>query len=181
MPAATHLPPSPCARPLSLRDATAADLALSYAITEEAMRGYVEATWGHWDTGEQWAKHQRNFTPQTHQIILIDGVEAGFMAVEDFPSYTWLVKLYLRRDSRNLGIGSEMLRRLLAVTAAQHKPLRLQVLRVNGRAQQLYWRHGFKIAHETAERLFLQHGSSPQLQPLASALVTTEAQRAHST
>ena len=147
--------------PLSLRNATAADLALTYAITEEAMRGYVEATWGHWDTGEQWAKHQRNFTPQSHQIIQVDGVEVGFVAVEDFPGYIWLVKLYLRRNHRNQGVGSGLLQQLMADAAAQAKPLRLQVLRVNTRAQQLYFRHGFKIAHETPERLFLERQAQP--------------------
>lgn len=145
--------------PLSLRNATAADLALTYAITEEAMRPYVEATWGRWDADEQLAKHQRNFTPETHQLILCNGVEAGFVAMEDFPSYTWLVKLYLRRDSRNQGIGSRLLQGFIATAAAQGKPLRLQVLRVNTRAQALYFRHGFKIAHETAERLFLEIGA----------------------
>ena len=145
--------------PLKLRSATLDDLALTYAITEEAMRAYVEATWGHWDEDEQREKHLRNFTPQTHQIIVVDGVEVGFVAIEDFPSYTWLVKLYLRRDSRNRGIGSALLKQFMQAAAAQNKPLRLQVLRVNALAQQLYFRHGFKIAHETAERLFLEIGA----------------------
>ena len=114
---------------------------------------------GRWDADEQLGKHVRNFTPETHQIIVVDGIEAGFVAIEDFPSYTWLVKLYLRRDSRNLGIGSALLRQFMADAAAQHKPLRLQVLRVNTRAQQLYFRHGFKITYETPERLFLESGA----------------------
>lgn len=145
-------------RQVSLRGATQQDLALTYAITEDAMRAYEEQTWGVWNPEEQMRKHARNFTPQTHQIILIDGVESGFVAVEDFPSYLWLVKLYLRSSHRNRGVGSELLSQFADQAAAQNKPLRLQVLRVNQRAQQLYFRHGFQIAHETPECLFLQLG-----------------------
>lgn len=144
---------------MTLRSATLGDLKLTYEITEDAMRQYVEATWGHWNSDEQWLKHERNFTPETHRIILVDEVEAGFVAMEDFPSYTWLVKLYLRSSHRNRGIGSDLLRQFADQAAAQHKPLRLQVLRVNQRAQQLYFRHGFRVAHETPERLFLQLGA----------------------
>lgn len=144
---------------LTLRRATLGDLKLTFEITEDAMRHYVKETWGHWDSDEQWLKHERSFTPASHRIILVDGVEAGFVALEEFPTYTWLVKIYLRSSHRNLGIGSELLRQFADQAAAQHKPLRLQVLRVNKRAQQLYFRHGFQVAHETPERLFLQLGA----------------------
>lgn len=144
---------------LTMRNATLSDLKLTYEITEDAMRQYVEETWGQWDSAEQWLKHERNFTPETHRIILVGGVEAGFVALEDFPTYTWLVKIYLRSSFRNLGLGSELLRQFAGQAAAQHKPLRLQVLRVNKRAQQLYFRHGFQVSHETPERLFLEMGA----------------------
>ena len=145
-------------RTFALRTATPGDLDLTYEITEDAMRKYVEDTWGNWNPDEERQKHQRNFTPQTHRIILVDGMEAGFVAIEDFPTYTWLVKIYLRSAYRNAGIGSNLLRQFVDEAAARHKPLRLQVLRVNERAQQLYFRHGFQIAHEMPERLFLQSG-----------------------
>lgn len=146
-------------RRLSLRSATARDLALTYAITEEAMRAYAEATWGPWNADEEFRKHRRNFVPETHRIILIGRDEAGLLAIEDFPTYTWLVKIYLRAAFRGQGIGSVLLRQVIADASAQDKPVRLQVLRVNTRAQQLYFRHGFTVAHETPERLFLQRGA----------------------
>ena len=141
---------------LVLRDATEGDVALTYAITEDAMRGYVEKTWGAWDAHEERKKHARSFTPASHKIILADGAVAGCVAIEDFPTYTWLVKIYLLSQFRNFGIGSTLLRQFIGQSAVDQKPLRLQVLRVNRRAQKLYFQHGFKIAHETADRLFLQ-------------------------
>ena len=57
---------------LRMRAATRNDLALTYAITKDAMRGYVEQTWGNWDEEEQLQKHRANFTPETYRIILIE-------------------------------------------------------------------------------------------------------------
>jgi ribosomal protein S18 acetylase RimI-like enzyme len=166
-------------RPFDLRPATAADLDLTFAITEDAMRGYVEATWGRWDAAEQRATHEANFTPATHRIIevstgsLADAVlaravaddraradagwvPAGFVAVEDLPEHLWLVKLDLLAPFRGRGLGSAVLRRVMADAAALGKPLYLRVLRVNTGAQALYRRHGFEVVGETPERLFMQ-------------------------
>ena len=53
---------------LRMRPATPEDLALAYTITEDAMRGYVEETWGNWDEEEQLQKHRANFTPEAYRI-----------------------------------------------------------------------------------------------------------------
>lgn len=121
---------------LRMRRATEEDLALTYAITEDAMRDYVEETWGNWDAEEQLQKHRANFTPKTYRMILVEDEVAGLVAVEEFPSHVWLVKLYLLARFRGQGIGS-------------------QVLRVNKRAQALYAKHGFKVTEESAERLHM--------------------------
>lgn len=144
---------------LRLRDATRDDLELTYAITEDAMRKYIEETWGVWNSDEQRSKHFSNFTPETHRIILADEAVAGFVAVETFPTYIWLVKLYLFSEYRGRGIGSKVLGDLLADARARGKQVTLQVLRVNQRAQALYARHGFKITEEQAQRLFMTSGA----------------------
>ena len=137
------------------RAATQNDLALTYAITEDAMRGYVEATWGKWDADEQLKKHRTNFTPETYRIILIEDEVAGLIAVEEFPSYVWLVKLYLLAKYRGQGVGSQVLESVQETARAKGKPVTLRVLRVNKRAQALYAKHGFKVTEENAERLHM--------------------------
>ncbi|TAK83319.1 MAG: GNAT family N-acetyltransferase [Aquabacterium sp.] len=141
------------------RAATPDDLALTYAITEDAMRGYVEQTWGKWDEEEQLQKHRANFTPETCRIILVEGEVAGLFVVENFPSHVWLVKLYLLAAYRGQGIGSTVLQTVQEDARVQGKPVTLRVLRVNNRAQALYARHGFKVTEETAERLHMASGA----------------------
>ncbi len=144
---------------LRIRAATEADLEITYAITEDAMRSYVEETWGTWNAEEQRQKHRANFSPQTHSIILVDGQVGGFMAEEEFPSQIWLVKLYISGKFRGHGIGSEVLQGVLHRARAKGKPVTLRVLKVNKRAQALYAKHGFRVTEETPERLFMAAGA----------------------
>ena len=145
--------------PSRLRDATEDDLHATYEITEDAMRGYVEETWGTWNPEEQQRKHRLNFTPETHRIILVEDEVAGFIAVEESPSHVWLVKLYLLARFRGQGIGSQLLEDVLKSAKAQGTPVTLRVLRVNKRAQALYAKHGFHFTEEDAERLHMASGA----------------------
>ena len=145
--------------PLRLRDATEDDLQVTYEITEDAMRGYVEETWGTWDSEEQQQKHRLNFTPETHRILLVENEVAGFVAVEQFPSHVWLVKLYVLARFRGHGIGSQVLEWVLKNAKALGKPVTLRVLRVNTRAQALYEKYGFHVTEETPERLVMASGA----------------------
>jgi ribosomal protein S18 acetylase RimI-like enzyme len=142
-----------------LRKASDADLQVTYEITEDAMRGYVEETWGSWNAEEQQQKHRANFTPESHRIIEVQGEVAGFVAIEDFPSHVWLVKLYLLAKYRGQGIGSQVLEDVLKEAGKQGKPVTLRVLRVNTRAQSLYAKHGFKVTEESPERLLMASGA----------------------
>jgi len=144
---------------MRMRAATQDDLALAYAITKDAMRGYVEETWGKWDEEEQLQKHRANFTPETYRMILVEDEVAGLVAVEDLPSHVWLVKLYLLANFRGQGIGSQVLQLVQGAARAQGKPVTLRVLRVNKRAQALYAKHGFNVTEENAERLHMASGA----------------------
>lgn len=141
-----------------LRPATEDDLALTYAITEAAMRGYVEQTWGRWEPEQQRHLHRQRYTPHTHRIVLIgDPPEvAGLVAIEDEPTHLQLAKLYLLPARRDQGLGTRLLQHVQQLARERAVPLRLRVLRVNTGAQRLYLRHGFRVVEETPERLFME-------------------------
>ncbi|RFU48403.1 N-acetyltransferase [Paraburkholderia sp. DHOC27] len=60
---------------------------------------------------------------------------------------------------QRLGIGTALLKRLIAQAHADRKPIRLRVLRVNP-ARQLYERNGFTIDRSTEERHFMSYTAS---------------------
>ena len=145
--------------PFQLCDCTTADLDVTFAITEEAMRAYVEQTWGNWNHDEQLQRHRDSYKPDTHRLILVGDLVAGLLAVEEDPSYLWLVKLYLLARYRSKGLGSAILRAVQEDAVLKRKPVRLRVLRVNTAARRLYERHGFRVVQETPERLFMECGT----------------------
>jgi ribosomal protein S18 acetylase RimI-like enzyme len=146
--------------PFQLRSASEGDLELAYEITKDSMREYVVETWGVWNEDEQREKHRMNFTPATLRIIISSGVPIGLVAVEEEPSYLWLVKLYIQPTFQRSGIGTALLRQVISEAKEIGKPVRLRVLRVNIGAQRLYLRHGFKVVGEEPERFFMVRDAS---------------------
>ena len=141
---------------ITTRPASAEDLDLTYRITRDAMRPYVEATWGVWNEDEQLAKHALNYQPQTHRIITVDAEEVGLLAVEEHDDHLWLVKVYLFSAWRNQGIGRNLICQVLDRGRQLGKPVRLRVLRVNDRARKLYESLGFWVVSEMPERFVME-------------------------
>ena len=145
---------------ISLRAAQPSDSDFAFEVTQVAMRGYVEQTWGEWESNFQREHHARSFKTESHQVVLVDGEPAGLLAVETGMTYVQLEKLYLLPRFRHQGVGARVLRSVLDAAAAAHKPVRLRTLAVNTAAQRFYARHGFVVTNTTPERVFMQAGHS---------------------
>jgi len=126
------------------------------------MRDYAIATWGRWDE----AATRASFTPDTHRIIQHEGEDIGCLALEDEADRLILKKLYVLPRYQNRGIGTRVLRDLLA---AAEKPIRLRVLSVNP-ARRFYERKGFVVTRSTPERNFMEwHPEGPSSTGIAAA------------
>jgi len=145
----------PAGYALDLRPAAESDFETVFAITMATMRAYVEATWGIWDEAEHRSRIRDSFEPSTHRLVHVDGQLAGLLAVKVHAEHVQLVKLFLLPSFQGRGIGTQLVRQVMAQAAAQERPVRLRVLRVNP-AQRLYLRLGFVITDETPERLIME-------------------------
>jgi len=139
-----------------VRDATSADLDLTYLIARDAMHEYVVKAWGRWDESEQRQRHEYDFDADMHKLVLVEHTVVGFVAKKRFSDHVWLAKLYLLSAFRGRGIGSALLAQVLREADELGKPVRLRMLRVNTRAQALYTRHGFNVVKQTPERIFME-------------------------
>lgn len=146
---------------IELFPASMEDEAFAFRVTEAAMRGYVEQTWGRWNADEQRANHSTSFKPDTHQIVRVGEQAAGILAVVEHPSHVQLEKLYLLPEFRNQGVGAYLLALVLAHAKSSGKPLRLRVLAVNKSAQRFYIRHGLQVTETTLERVFMASDGEP--------------------
>lgn len=131
----------------SLRPAEATDFNFVYDLHRSAMRDYVDQTWG-WDEDFQARVFKQWFDPARFQIVVVDGENVGLLSVERRLTELFLSTLEILPAYQRRGLGSEVIRSILAEAEAEQLPVALQVLKVNP-ARELYARLGFGVVGET--------------------------------
>ena len=132
----------------TLRAATAGDRAWLWATKRRCLRPYVELTWGIWDDAAQQAGFDSKFDPAEIQIIALAGRDAGYLSARRGAQEIELFNVMINPEFQKQGLGTLVLRGLLAEARTRGLPVRLQVLKVNP-ARRLYERLGFTVTEET--------------------------------
>jgi GNAT superfamily N-acetyltransferase len=132
-----------------------------YASTREEellLTGWDERTciqFSQMQFAAQRAGYRSMFPEAQFDIVLLDGLAAGRMVVNRAGNETRVVDFIIAPGERNRGIGTALLQRLIAESAAAQKPLRLQVVRGN-RALAFYQRNGFVPTGESASHVQME-------------------------
>ena len=133
---------------VTLRQATVDDSDFVYAVKKDVLDSYVDQIYG-WREWEQWALHQRRFRPAETQIIVRDDEEIGVLTIHRERDCIHVRQLFLLPHTQSRGIGSYLMRGILAEAGVENLPVALQVLKTNPRAVVFYQRLGFKVVGET--------------------------------
>jgi GNAT superfamily N-acetyltransferase len=131
----------------TLRQATESDYALLYHLHIATMKDYVAQTWG-WDEKVQAAMFKDRFDPGHSQIIVVDGRDAGVLSMERRIDTMFLAHLRILPEEQRHGLGTEIIKTILAQASREGIPVNLQVLKANP-ARYLYERLGFVVTGET--------------------------------
>jgi ribosomal protein S18 acetylase RimI-like enzyme len=131
-----------------LRAATAADREWLWQTKTRCLRDYIEQTWGVWDEDTQRARFDASFEAEEIQVISQAGRDAGFIAAKHESGEVRLFNIMIAPEFQKNGLGTAVLRELLAAAQARRVPVRLQVMKVNP-ARRLYERLGFTVFEET--------------------------------
>lgn len=91
----------------------------------------------------QHAWYQEHYSDARFNLVLVDGAPAGRLYVHRRPTEIRLVDISLMPDLRGRGIGTSLLRELMAEAETAGKPLTIHVEKYNP-AMRLYQRLGFK-------------------------------------
>ena len=146
----------------TLRPATSADAAFLYDLHVAAMRDVVAATWG-WDEAWQRQHFASRFAPETIQIIQVTGEPVGMLELEKRLTEFFLGNLKLLPRVQDRGLGTDVLRDILAIAARENLPVRLQVLEANVRARRFYERLGFIVTGEFSPHIKMAWSASVRL------------------
>jgi ribosomal protein S18 acetylase RimI-like enzyme len=148
--------------PYSLRPAFDSDLEAMMRIGHEGIRPYAEQLWK-WDQADQERRFREGFDLATIRIVQIDDRDAGYLKVEYRDDHVFLAGIYLAKEHRCRGIGSQLIVDLLQSCRDLGKPLRLRVLRPNP-AQRLYRRLGFRTVEQTETHIYMEAAPVAELE-----------------
>ena len=135
---------------LLLRPASSDDTEFLWEVQRTTLGPYVTAQFGT-DEAEQRAFFDRHFDVPAHQIVRVNGTDAGYLAYRRRDDHVYLVNVALLPRFQSRGIGSLLIRRVLKEADAANQPVRLRVLRSNARARDLYARFGFAVTGQTPD------------------------------
>ena len=144
-----------------MRAAVPADVDLVAGLKERVLRQDLERLVG-WDPARSRARVVEHFSTAHTRMIVVDGAVAGTITLRSDEDALWLEMFYLEAAHQGRGIGTAVLRAVLAETSPERE-LRLQVL-VGSAAQRLYERHGFVAEHEDGVDVWMRRvpgGSDP--------------------
>ncbi|MFJ8712143.1 GNAT family N-acetyltransferase [Streptomyces violaceus] len=136
-----------------MRPAEPADLEPIVEIRAVVMRPDLERL-GRYDEYRVRQRLRDAFCPEHTSVIEADGTLVGSVALRPSENGHWLEHFYLSPDVQGRGLGSAVLRTLLARTDADGELVRLNVLQ-GSPARRLYERHGFTVETQDPVDVFM--------------------------
>lgn len=119
-------------------------------------RYIIEALFG-WRGADAEAAKFASFYDQPNTVIITQGTkDIGWMAVERGKDEMVLEHIYIVESKQGQGIGTAILRDLIAEALHAGIPLRLATAKMN-RARSLYERLGFRIIGEDEYKFFMEY------------------------
>ncbi|KKN01605.1 hypothetical protein LCGC14_1126110 [marine sediment metagenome] len=137
---------------MQLRQGQKSDFNFLYKLKKATLKEYIAKTWG-WD--EKWQKDyfSQNFKPKSIKIVRQLKNNIGCISILEEDNLYCLSLVEILPKYQNQGIGTSLIKELLSTAKKQNKPVYLQVLKTNKKAQNLYKRLCFLTEEETKTHL----------------------------
>lgn len=142
---------------VSLRSVTDADrefLLAVYGNTREKELNQVvweegqKEAFVRWQFERQDEEYRLRFPNARYEIILVDGVPAGRIWVGQDDQQIRLLDIALLAEFQNRGVGTHLIRQLMAEATQSNKVLRHMVFVLNDNAHRFYERLGFVVIED---------------------------------
>lgn len=133
---------------IDLREAKNSDLEITYQIKTNSMKLYVEKIWD-WNEPYQREIHKQKFVPSETKIIQYNQQTVGYVALKETERKICIKNLLIKSEFQSLGIGKEVMKKIIEKADSNMKLIRLRVFKINTRAQKFYYNLGFTKHRET--------------------------------
>jgi ribosomal protein S18 acetylase RimI-like enzyme len=138
---------------IELRPVRAEDYRFAWRLYAEGISPYA-AAYTAWVDAEQEARFESRYKPGSTWVIRRDGTDVGWMELHEIDEELRLNQLYVAAAQQRKGIGSQVMRQVLAKSRETGKPIALNVLK-NNPARRLYERFGFTVVDENDMKFFM--------------------------
>jgi GNAT superfamily N-acetyltransferase len=120
------------------------DYCFYYYVRKETVREYIEKTYG-WDSKVQKENHRKyfNINMQNKHIIELECKKIGLLNYIEEINCIEIDQLFILPKYQNKGIGSIILKEIINTGKNKNKPIILEVLKSNIKAQRFYNKLGF--------------------------------------
>jgi ribosomal protein S18 acetylase RimI-like enzyme len=140
---------------VELRQATSYDVTFLWDVFRVSMKGYITQTRGEWNEEREKSQFRNQMDLLAARVIRSNDLEVGFIMAPIKDGARWIHTICVVPEHQRKGIGTEVLRRVIAQAEEQKLPLYLSVLKVNP-ARLLYERLGFIVIEETTHHFKMQ-------------------------
>ncbi len=130
-----------------------------FEIKKGSIKPYVQQMFG-WNDDWQRQFVIENYKPQSIEFIVVEDKAVGILEINENENEIFLKNILIINAYQCKGIGSRILSGLMTRSKATNKPVKLEVLAVNKRAEKFYSRHGFKVEERTSVKVCMKFESS---------------------
>ena len=138
---------------IAFRAAADGDRPFVEAVFFETQRWIIEALFGWRGDAVERARFAESYDAEHTAIVVVDGEDAGWVTVRRDIEIR-IDAIYLTGANQRRGIGSAVLRRVIADADAAGVAVRLSTAKINP-ARRLYERLGFVDAYEDDTKVYL--------------------------
>jgi ribosomal protein S18 acetylase RimI-like enzyme len=140
---------------MELRPVTPEDADYFYETRKLGFEPYSTQIWGPWVESMQRPAADKDFAELPVRIVEIAGERVGYVIVEHHADHWFLDEIVVRPEHQCRGLGTQLVRDVMAAAQAAGMPLRLSVLNINP-ARALYLRLGFRITRIVPPRVKME-------------------------
>lgn len=138
-----------------VRAASVDDIEFMIRLEQKTCRTYFENV-SDWTAEYQREHFYAYFKPKYVSIIQDDSQLMGAFSFFSKKNVIFILYVYLLPEFQGQGIGTFILKGIIRMAKAQGKPIVLNTFKKNTKALRLFIRLGFKVIHESENKIFLK-------------------------